>query len=172
MFFLATGSTVDSLYVLCLPLLLIFLDDDCIMNLLDTITSTFAIVKKTTYASQCNGHSSAAAMAQDERCADGELGQLEEEYICGGAPDDDASDSDSGCSPGTTTDFKNLFQWPRVYAEKMINAYNSPYIGDLLHYDIVHHENFSGTGSAGIALHMIHRAFVNEWRHKTTDGCT
>ncbi len=68
---------------------------------------------------------------------------------------------------GSTEDFKKLFMWPKQQAEKMFKLFCSPeeqaHIGEVLKWNLVHNECFAGTGSAGIALHMVHHAFCSEW---------
>lgn len=58
-------------------------------------------------------------------------------------------------------DISDLFRWPQTYANTMLNNdENMLNFRNILKYNIQHHENFSGTGSAGIALHMVHTAFT------------
>eukprot|EP00435_Cladocopium_sp_Y103_P054442 s335_g17.t1 len=60
--------------------------------------------------------------------------------------------------------FTDLFRWPRNYAQKILKSASPHAVSALLKHDFVHHESFAGTGSAGIALHMIHKAFCDELR--------
>ena len=68
--------------------------------------------------------------------------------------------------PKASEMFSDLFRWPQRYAQKILKSASPHAVSALLTHDFVHHENFSGTGSAGISLHMIHRAFCDELRNK------
>ena len=61
---------------------------------------------------------------------------------------------------------KDLFNWPDTYAHKILESPQcSQLFRQLMKYDIHHHdESFSGTGSAGVSLHMLHKAFVSPLR--------
>lgn len=73
----------------------------------------------------------------------------------------------------TVGDMAPLFAWAKVYAGKLIGAESEHHgsqrdyclqnIGKLLQFNIEHHENFAGSGSSGIALHMAHKAFCWAW---------
>lgn len=72
--------------------------------------------------------------------------------------EDSSDEGQIGSEPG---DISELFKWPQRYARTMLTSPEArSNFESLLQYDIEHHENFSGTGSAGIALHMAHSAFT------------
>lgn len=80
-----------------------------------------------------------------------------EEY----APDpEESSDQDLDTDSPDCQKLQSVFCWPQTYAEKILQSNESrDCFKDLLEVDICHNESFSGTGSAGIALHMAHDAF-------------
>ena len=83
--------------------------------------------------------------------------------------EDGSSDDEMHEPPGPKANamFKCLFEWPKKYATTFLEAPDvSSNVREILKRNIVHHENFAGTGSAGIALHMIHSAFCNEIKKK------
>lgn len=62
---------------------------------------------------------------------------------------------------GTT--LQELFKWPQAYAEQILSSARSRQrFRQLMKYNINHHESFAGTGSAGISLHMLHKAFISQ----------
>lgn len=66
--------------------------------------------------------------------------------------------------------FNQLFHWPETYAMKMLELSGSSGAAEVLKCNIIHHECFSGTGSSGIALHMLHKAFCREWEKQHSES--
>ena len=99
-------------------------------------------------------------------------GAGEEEFIGSDAESEDCclNVSKQSIPGGSTEDFKKLVMWPKHQVEKMFQVFCSPEdqarIGEVLKWNIAHNESFAGTGSAGIALHMVHHAFCNEWKKR------